>query len=221
MRHRTISRNNRNDSLASACRKAARRSSLFGGTFPAGRHRPSQSTVRNTHHLRKGNGMLGIRTSLTRSALIVSLGAAVGTAALAGPAHAATIVDDDPVAVSGGYSDFGTEPHWFGSPSPGLVRYTLENGVVRAAVSGVTFQDNLPGHCVRTMVEFRTSGGSLLSRQYGPKLCSPSAGLQKTSPWEKSHQSTAVARVTISTQMQSSDGSYSTTASKTSVKDNV
>jgi len=160
--------------------------------------------------------------SMRRALAVLATAAGLFVSLMSSPAHAYTGEQIDEIAVDGGKSDFGDDPHLFGAPfGKGKVSYELVrvNGtlLLHARVSGQTYQDDEAGHCVRTVIRFEKADGTLLKTRFSPTLCSPHGGLHSTGVWARNFQHAELAQVRIFTQLQGSNTTYATTGSATSV----
>jgi hypothetical protein len=157
--------------------------------------------------------------SRVRKFVVSAAVAAGGLAALAGPAHAA-VVDTDTFAINGEHADFGRDPHLLGTPLVGGdVVFSVNSGVVTASISGRTYLDDLAGSCARVKLDFLRADNTVIAglSTTGVDVCSASSGLHESAVWTRTRSGAQIAKVRVSTQIQLTNGNFTTTGSKTAV----
>ncbi len=140
---------------------------------------------------------------------------AVATVTLAGPAQA-TVLDNVAVKLTSTGYDFGGSGWAAGAPTgSGDLHFHHENGTMRPHLVGTLHLNDADGTCSRMRLEYFDSG-TLLSTQYGGRVCVTDDAHHSWSVDLDPYTNPAIGSVRVSVQKETANGWF-TVASETHV----
>ena len=122
----------------------------------------------------------------------------------------------DDVKITDSGIDFGGSGFFAGAPSgSGSMHWHLDDGKVEPHLTGSLHLDNSSGVCARMNLRYLSSSGAFLTSRAGGVVCAADNAHHSWSVDLEPYESNKVAKVTVQTQTQGSNGSWNTAGSKT------